>query len=269
MKFVVATLSIVLFLVLTTPAIRAQADKAAASKPGDEEKATQILKSAADALGGSAYLNVHSVTARGLYTPYEGGQTAMPLKFVDYIVYPDKERTEFTGEGVKSIQTNTGDTGWIFDGMTRVIKVMKPKQIADFKFALRTNVDNLLRGMWRTEGAKITYAGRREAGVAKRNEAVRVTYPDGFAVEFEFGAQDHLPAKVLYGKKNPENDTEEIKEEDRMQKYLEFNGITAPFVVNHYRAGIQMSSINYDTIEYNAAIPDGLFVQPATVKDIK
>jgi hypothetical protein len=123
--------------------------------------------------------------------------------------------------------------------------------------------------MWRSEGAKIAYAGRREAGVAKRNEAVRVTYPDGFTVEFEFGAQDHLPAKVLYKKKNPESDVEEFNEEDRMQKYLEFNGINAPFVVNHYRNGVQTSSINYDTIEYNAAVPDALFVKPASAKEIK
>lgn len=269
MKFALATLSFAFLICFTTSSVSAQAGKTEAAKPADQEKAEQILQSAIDALGGRAYLSVRAITARGLYTPYEGGQTAMPLKFVDYIVFPDNERTEFSGDGVKSIQTNTGDTGWIFDGMTKVIKPMKPKQIADFKFALRTNVDNFLRGVWRSDGATIAYAGRREAGIAKRNEAVRVTYPDGFSVEFEFGANDHLPAKVVYAKKNPENDAEEIKEEDRMQKYLEFNGVTTPFVISHYRAGIQVSSINYDTIEFNAAMPENLFVQPVTAKDIK
>lgn len=214
-------------------------------------------------------MNVRSVIARGLYTPFEGGQTVLPLTFVDYIVYPDKERTEFKGDGVKSIQTNTGDTGWLFDGMTKIIKTMKPRQIADFKLAMRTNVDNLLRGAWRNDDAKLSYAGRREAGVAKHNEAVRVTYPDGFVVEFEFGSQDHLPAKVVYAKVNPDNDTEEIKEEDRMQKYLEFNGILTAFVVDHFRAGTQMSRINYDSVEYNVAVPDSLFARPATAKDVK
>jgi hypothetical protein len=253
----------------TAPVIRAQSEKPAAPTPADIERAEQILKNAVDALGGSSYLNVRTVTARGLYTQYEGGLPTLPLKFIDYIVFPDKERTEFTGDSIKSIQTNTGDSGWLFDGLTKVIKPMKPKQVADFKFAMRVSVDNLLRGMWRKEGATIAYAGRREAGVAMRNEAVRVSYPDGFVVEFEFGSKDHLPAKVVYAKKNPENDAEEIKEEDRLQKYLEINGITAPYVVNHYRAGIQVSSINYDTIEYNAAIPENLFVKPATAKDVK
>ena len=186
MKLAATIFSFALLMCLTTSPIRAQVDKPAAPKPTDEEKAAQILQRATDALGGNAYLSIRTVTSRGFYTPFEGGLSAMTMKFVDYIVYPDKERTEFNGEGGKSIQTNTGDTGWLFDGMTKVIKPMKPKQIADFKFALRINVDSLLRGRWRSDGAKIAYAGRREAGVAKRNEAVRVTYPDGFAVEFDF-----------------------------------------------------------------------------------
>ena len=269
MKYAIATLYLSLILCLSTAAIRAQDTKTPPSKPTDKEKAEQILLRVSEALGGSNYLSAHTITARGLYTQYEGGVATLPLKFVDYIVFPDKERTEFTGDGVKSIQTNTGDAGWLFDGMTKVIKVMKPKQVADFKMAMRVSVDNLLRGAWIKEGATIAYAGRREAGVAKRNEAVRVTYPDGFVVEFEFGALDHLPAKVAYAKKNPENDAEEIKEEDRMQKYLEFNGILAPFVVTHYRAGVQVSSINYDTIEFNAIIPESLFVKPLSAKEIK
>ena len=269
MKLADTPFLLIILVCLATSTIRAQGDKPITPKSSDGEKAEQILKSAMEALGGNTYLNVRTVTARGLYTQFEGGQGTLPLKFVDYIVYPDKERTEFSGEGVKSIQTNTGDAGWLVDGLTKVIKTMKPKQIADFKFAMRTNVDNLLRGMWRNDGAKIAYAGRREAGVGKRNEAVRVTYPDGFSVEFEFGAQDHIPVKVVYAKQNPENDTEEIKEEDRLQKYLEFNGIVSAFVVDHYRAGVQTSRLNYDTIEFNSPIPDSLFVRPATAKDVK
>ena len=34
-----------------------------------------------------------------------------PSRFLDYIVYPDRERTEFSGAGIKSIQTNVGETG--------------------------------------------------------------------------------------------------------------------------------------------------------------
>lgn len=247
----------------------ALAAKAFAAQPVIDEQSTKILQQAAEALGGSNYLNVRTVIGKGFYSTYREGKSNVPLKFVDYIAYPDKERTEFRGEDTKIIQSNSGETGWLYDGSVRSLKDMKPDQIADFKFAMRINVDNLLRGVWRKEGAKVAYAGRREAGIGKRNLAVRVTYPDGFNVEFEFGAQDHIPAKVVYTRKNPEDETEEFKEEDRLAKFVSVNGILAPFVIDHYRSGAQTSRINYESIEFNAPVPDTLFARPENAKAVK
>ena len=235
--------------------------------PAIEEKADKILQRAVGVMGGSAYLGVRSSFGRGLFTPFREGMSGLPASFIDYIVYPDKERTEFRGGGTKVIQTNTGETGWLYDGAAKTLKDMTPKQIADFKMAMRTNVDNLLRGVWRKEGAQIAYAGRREAGLAKRNEAVRVTYPDGFTVEFEFSAQDGLPAKILYKRTN--SDGEEIAEEDRLAQFVTTNGIASPFVIDHYIAGIQTSRINYESIEFNSPVADTLFARPASVKAVK
>ncbi|HEY0406678.1 MAG TPA: hypothetical protein VGC89_13185 [Pyrinomonadaceae bacterium] len=235
--------------------------------PAIEEKAEKILQRAVAALGGNAYLSVRSSVGRGLFTPYREGMSGIPSSFIDYIIYPDKERTEFRGGGSKTIQTNTGETGWIYDGAAKAIKDMTPLQITDFKQAMRTNVDNLLRGYWRTEGAKVTYLGRREAGLARRNEAVRVVYPGDFVVDFEFGAQDGLPAKVLYTRANAEG--EEVSEEDRLAQFVNTGGVGSPFVIDHYTTGIQTSRINYEAIEFNTAIPDALFARPASVKAVK
>lgn len=238
-----------------------------ATGPAIEEKAEKVLQRAIGAMGGSAYLNVQSSVGRGLFTPFRDGVSGIPSAFIDYIVYPDRERTEFRGGGSRVIQTNTGDTGWLYDGAAKTLKDMTPKQVADFKLAMRTNVDNLLRGVWRKEGARITYAGRREAGLAKRNEAVRVTYPDGFSVDFEFSAQDGLPAKILYKRTNSEG--EEITEEDRLAQFVNTNGISSPFVIDHYAAGIQTSRINYESIAFNTQLSDTLFTRPASVKAVK
>ena len=125
----------------------------------------------------------------------------MPAKFVDYLIYPDKERTEFIGGGTHVIQVNDGDQGWIFDAAAKTIKDQKPAQIEDFKFGLKTSLETLLRGEWRKQGAKLSYIGRREAGLAKRNETVRLTWPDDFWIEYEFGAKDGFPAKIIYMRK--------------------------------------------------------------------
>lgn len=235
--------------------------------PVVEEKAEKILQRAVTAMGGSAYLNVQSSVGRGLFTPFNEGTSGLPSSFIDYIIYPDKERTEFRGGGAKVIQTNTGNTGWIYDGAAKTLKDMTPKQVTDFKLAMRTNVDNLLRGVWRKEGAQISYLGRREAGLAKRNEAIRVTYPDGFVVDFEFSAQDGLPAKIIYKRTNSEG--EEVAEEDRLAQFVNTNGIASPFVIDHYTSGIQTSRINYQSIEFNPVLADTLFARPASAKAVK
>ena len=153
---------------------------------------------AIEALGGQNYLNVQTVVGKGFYTTFRDGVSQLPARFLDYIAYPDRERTEFVGAGIRTIQTNVGDTGWLFDGSVKKISDQSPTQVEDFKRAMRTVVENLLRGWWKKEGGKVTYVGRREAGLAKRNETIRLTYPEGFWIEYEFGAKDFLPAKVIY-----------------------------------------------------------------------
>ena len=184
-----------------------------------------------EVLGGSSYLNVKTVVGRGFFTTFKDGMSQIPAKFLDYIVYPDRERTEFIGEGIRIIQTNTGETGWLFDGATKSLSDMKAPQIEDFKRSMRTSLENLLRGWWKKENATLIYVGRREAGLARRNETVRLTYPDGFWIEYEFAAKEGLPAKAIYKttKKKPDSDeTEEIAEEDRLEKPITIAGITAP-----------------------------------------
>ncbi|HWT01941.1 MAG TPA: hypothetical protein VN256_16960 [Pyrinomonadaceae bacterium] len=261
-------ISLALLLCLTSLSALAQDDKKAASPAAsNDEKAEQIVRQAVEAMGGSAYLGVRSVVGRGLFTQYKDGQSGIPSSFLDYIVFPDRERTEFKGQTGKIIQTNDRETGWIYDGASKSLKDMTKDQVADFKRAMRASVDNLLRGYWRKEGATLAYVGRREAGLAKRNEAVRLTYPDGFWVEFEFGAKDFLPMKILY--KKTDADGAESDEEDRLAQHVAVQGVISPFVIDHYTAGTQTSRINYQSIEFNSPLTDALFARPANAKAVK
>lgn len=237
-----------------------------------DEKSQQIIDRAIEALGGSKYLNIQTVVGKGFYTSYRDGISQIPAKFLDYISYPDRERTEFVGAGIKTIQTNSGDTGWLFDGAVKKISDQTPAQVENFKHAMRTSVENLLRGWWKKEGGKVTYVGRREAGLAKRNEAVRLTYPDGFWIEYEFGARDNLPAKVIYKRTRKDPDTGdqvEVTEEDRLMKFTMIEGVNAPWIIDHYIEGKQATRINYESVQYNQALEDSLFEKPDNVKAIK
>jgi hypothetical protein len=267
------TLLFALLLGFVCPSVTAKTNPAQEPAPvNSEQKSEEIIKRAIESIGGDRYLGVRTVIGRGLYTPFHEGVSQVPVRFLDYIVFPDKERTEFTGDAIRTVQVNFGDQGWIYDGPVRTLNDQNAEQIEQFKFGFRVTVENLLRGVWRKEGAKLSYVGRREAGLAKRNETIKLTYPDGFWIEYEFGAKDGVPAKIIYLRKhkNPDSgELEEALEEDRLFKFIVIDGVSAPWVIDHFVAGKQSSRIAYESLEYNKPVADSLFVKPASIKAIK
>src|ERR1041384_3294276 len=146
-------------LLLTSALCGAQTVKPAAN----DDKAEQVIQRALQTVGGERYPQVKTAIGRGLFTEYHDGVSGIPMKFIDYVSYPDKERTEFTGGGAKIINTNFPSGGWIYDGAALPLQDQTPAQLADFRIALRTSVENVLHGWWRSQGATLTYMGRREA----------------------------------------------------------------------------------------------------------
>src|SRR5215813_2747031 len=263
-------ISLTIFTAILVCATLLFAQNEKSSTPDD--KAEQILGKAIQAVGGNNFLKVQTVTGRGFFTEFKDGSPTVPNKFIDYIAYPDRERTEFTGGGARTIQANVADKGWLFDGAARTLKDQTAQQIDEFRFGMMTSMENVLRGWWKPKGAKLSYAGRREAGLGRRNETVKLTYPDGFWVEYEFAATDGTPAKVLYKRKlkNPDTDeVVEVAEEDRLFKHVSVDGVLTPFIIDHFRNGVQTSRINYESVEYNKPLPDTLFAKPANIKAIK
>jgi len=261
--------AVIAFLILTAVSGHSQTES---PSPQPDDKAEKILQKAIEAVGGQAYLTVQTVIGRGFFTEYHDGASGVPLRFVDYIAYPDRERTEFSGGGNRIIQTNDREQGWLFNAADKTLKDQTAQQVEDFRRGMRTSVENLLRGWWREEGATLSYIGRREASLGRRNETVKLTYADGFWIEYEFAATDGLPAKVIYKRKQKNADTEEIEEvseEDRFFKPIATSGVTASFVIDHFRNGKQTSRINYESIEFNKPLADSLFAKPANIKAVK
>lgn len=248
----------VLLLCLCFPAITGIAQNR-------DEKAEAVLKKAVEALGGDNYLKVKTQIGRGKLSLMRDGMTGSFQSFVDVIVFPDKERTEFKSFGTKNVQTNVGDSGWIFDGAAGVINVQTEKQVSDFKRGINASLDNLLREQWRGK-AVLSYVGRREASLGKRNDVVKLAYTDGFVVEFEFSAEG-FPAKAVYQRTNPEG--VESKEEDRYAQFVDIQGIKVPFIIDHFSGGAHVSRINYESMEFNKTIPDSIFAKPNSPKELK
>ena len=235
------------------------------AKTAVDEKAEAILKKAVQYMGGDKYLKATTQVGRGRYSVIRDGAVVSYQSFIDVIVFPDKERTEFKTSGIKTVQVNAGANGWTFDGNNEIIKDQGETQIADFKQSIRTSLDNLLRGGWRNEGT-ISYIGQRPGTLGKRNDVVKLTYNNGFAVEFEF-ADDGTPAKAIYKRQNSDN--EAIAEEDHYAQFIDISGIKMPYIIDRISNGKPSSRINYDSVEFNRPIPDSIFAKPANAKEMK
>src|SRR3979411_787547 len=68
-----------------------------------DQKAEAIVARGIEVLGGNSYLHATTALGRGLFTSFKDGISQIPAKFLDYIAYPDRERTEFVGEGIRVI----------------------------------------------------------------------------------------------------------------------------------------------------------------------
>jgi len=242
-----------------------QTEDAPVKKPANTPQAEAIIQKAIQFLGGEKYLNVKTQTAKGKFSLIRDGGVASFQTFSDVIVYPDKERTDFKGGGTKSIQTNVGSAGWVYDGDQELVKDQNEKQIESYKRGIRTSLDYLLRGHWKGD-AELSYIGKRQGTLGKRNDTIKLTYKDGLEVEFEF-ADDGTPVKGSYKHLNSEG--EEVKEEDRYAQFIDVVGIKAPFIIDRFTAGAQTSRINYETIEFNKTVPDSIFSRPKSGKDAK
>jgi TonB family protein len=247
---------------------RPQSEVRPSNPLGDQaEKAEAVLKRAIEKIGGEKYLQIKTVYGKGAFSQFKDGAAVGYSNFTDIIVFPDKERTEFKAGGYKTIQTNYGESGWIYGEDTRSVNDQTKTQVDDFKRGIRVSLDNLLRGSWRNQGVRISYVGRRPATLGTRNEVIKLTYGDDFWVEFEFAAADGLPAKASYEHKDGEGEVR--KEEDRYAQFIDVQGVMAPFVIDHFRDGKQTSRINYNTMEYNKNIPASVFTKPADIKEAK
>jgi len=231
---------------------------------GDARQAEAIIAKAIQSLGGDKYLQIRSQVGRGKFSILREGGIVSFQSFVDVIVFPDKERTDFKGGGARTIQANSGSTGWLYDDSLDTVKVQNETQIANFRQGLRTSLDHLLHGYSKADG-ELSYIGKRQATLGKRNDVIRLSYRDGFVVEFEF-ADDGLPQKTIYKHSAADG---ESKEEDRFAQFIEVAGVKTPFVIDHFIDGQQSSRINYESVEFNKTIPDSIFTKPTSPKDAK
>lgn len=235
--------------------------------PKNIEKGRQLIQAVIEARGAARYLEFKTLLGAGQYTLFEKGISGVPQPFLDYIAYPDRERTDI-GKRKKdrNIQVNTGKTGWVYDGQGETLRELDEKQGSTFLEGLEYDIDHVLRGGWKQSGVKAWFYGREETRPGERADVVAVELQKDRLVLLVIDPSSHLPLKLVYEKPD---DKGVSRNEVRFNQYVIYDGVKFPNIVDFYRDGIQTSRVNYNNVQINAQIPESLFVKPASAKAIK
>jgi outer membrane lipoprotein-sorting protein len=248
--------------------ITARAQRANPNDPKNIERGTELIKQAVSARGGERFLSFANVMTSGMYTPFNKGLSQLPIQFVDWIVYPDKERTEY-GKGKKKnrrIQVNVGKTGWFYDGDAETLKDQTDKQIEEYLEGLEFDIDRLLRAVAQGAGVEAGYAGREETRPGERADVIALKLKSDRIAYLLLDQQTHLPMSLSYEKTE---DNGLVKQEIRYNQYVDYDGVKFPNIVDYFRDTVQTARINVQTIKLNTQAPDELFAKPANAKAVK
>ena len=232
----------------------------------DPARAAAVIREAVKARGGDAYIKVTTTISEGQFTNFVKGVSQFPQKFVDYIIYPDRERTDYGKGDTKRVQSNAGNTGWIYDASQKSIRDQTDEQIKNFQQTIRFDPDNLLKRAWQEPGVKLVYLGRREAWKNTFSEAVRIDFADGASATLHFDTRTHLPMMTEYKTVNGETT---IDNQARYFRWVSFNGVLFPTIQDFYRGGLQTGRASFDTVSFNSNIPEKIFAKPSNIKEVK
>ena len=260
--------AIILSAFVAAPARSPQVAAPPPPESPDAARAARLIEAATAALGGPQYLAVKSQVSTGVFTGFVQGQRGAPVDFIDTFVFPDRNRTEFGKKKFRVVQSNSGDTGWKFDAQRDMLAAQTAEEVALYKRYVRANLDNVLRGLWRTPDAQLEYLGKAEHAPRQWSEGVALTYGDGLRVEMYFDAQTHLPTRTRYYE-GAESGAPGSVLETRYYFFLDYGGVKAPRTVDLYRDNVQTARVVYDSVAFNAVVDSKVFEKPATAKDLK
>jgi hypothetical protein len=257
-----------LLLILTVAALPGHAQRVDPTSPENVAKGRALLDAVIAARGGAAYLSFRTLLSTGQYTPYQQGLSQVPVPFVNYLAFPDRERVEF-GKGKRKnrrIQVNQGQTGWVYDGEVETIKDQTEEQLRDYLESLTYDLDRVLRERSQDPRVQVGYAGLAELRPGERAEILVLELGGDKSLTLTLDRTNHLPLRLTYESLAKGTLTQR---EVRFFQYVPYDGVFFPNIIDFYRNGIQESRVNYQSIRLGIPVRDELFLKPASVKAIK
>jgi len=220
-------------------------------------KAKQILQAAIQALGGTAYLNVHDVTCTGNISQFDhSGDVTGFGKFIDYSIPPDKERQENIPKR-NIIEVYNGKQGWVLD--RGGVSVAPPSDLANFQQDTLRDIDNILRHRIHEPGMVFRYAGP-DIVELKQVDWVELLDTDNRTIRIAFDRATHLPVMETSEGRDPKTQLDS-KETDLFSDYHPVGGIDTAFQLERDRNGMKVFQAFFAKCEYNTGLQDSFFTR--------
>jgi hypothetical protein len=220
-------------------------------------KARQILDQAVEALGGTAYMNVHDATCTGRIGQFDhSGEVTGFGKFIDYSQPPFKERQENLPKK-NIIEVYNGDKGWDLD--RGGVSVAPKADVTDFKEQVQKDLDYILRKRSHEPGMVLRYGGPDVVDL-KQAQWVEMVDSDNRTIRIAFADNTHLPIRKSVETRDPRLQRK-IEEIEYYSNYHPIDGIETPFQITRERNQIKIFQVFFDKCEYNTSLSDALFTK--------
>jgi len=220
-----------------------------------QKKAQQVLAATIQALGGPAWLELHTLRSEGRTAAFfQGTPTGVVVDSTETIALPDKQRIDFAPKG-RVVQIYTQEQGWEITYKGK--KPLSDEQMASYRRWRDHSLGVALRQWLASPSTVLIDDGPT---MVERRVADKVTLlgRDNDAIMLEVDSQTHLPIRLSFAWRDPRFHDKNLDTVE-YDNYQRVEGIATPYTVTRTHNG-EIIRQRYNTrVKYNVAISEQLF----------
>jgi len=220
-------------------------------------KARELMRQAAEALGGAAYMNVHDATCSAKLSQFgHSGELNGYSKIMDYAILPDKDRTENIPKR-NLITIVNGDKGWELD--RGGVSDAATSTIAQFQEDQKKDLDNILRNRINEKDMIFRYSGTDMVDL-RPVDWIELVDSDNRTIRIAFSQDTHFPVRKVVTTRDP-NTRLKSEEVEYYSNYQPMGGVETPLQITRERNKIKVYQVFFDRCEYNTGLSPSLFTK--------